>query len=57
MYHANIVTGTLPKLHALKEGPLAVRNEIKTEPDQMVKKIILNKFRDQLTGLTVWLLL
>jgi len=34
----DIVTGILPKLHALKEVPLAGRNEIKTELVQMVKK-------------------
>lgn len=38
MCHMDIVTGILPKLHALKEVPLAERNEIKTELVQMVKK-------------------
>lgn len=36
--YLNIVTGTLPKLHAVKKVPLAQKNEIKTELVQMVKK-------------------
>lgn len=38
MYLTDIVTGILPKPHAVKEAPLGKRNKIKLEFVQMVKK-------------------
>lgn len=38
MYHTDIVTGILPKLHAVKQASLGKRNKIKPELVQMVKK-------------------